>query len=50
MNYLHSNIPDYSVFVNVMTEITGKHRISSEDPRWIQLFGMNVLPDLMAKA
>ena len=48
MNH-EENFPDYSAFINVLTEITGRHRITAEDPRWIQFFGLNCLEFLMVK-
>jgi hypothetical protein len=40
---------DYSTFVNVMTDITGKIPLRSDDPRWIQFFNLRVLPDLVVQ-
>lgn len=34
-------------FDNVMTDVSGKVRLEGGDPRWIQLFSSNTIPDLV---
>lgn len=41
-------ILDNSLFISVMTDLTGKVVIHGEDPRWVQLFSIDILPDLMS--
>ncbi len=43
-----THLVDNSVFVSVMTDLTGKVVIHGEDPRWVQLFSIDILPDLMS--
>lgn len=40
---------DYPVFVNVMTDITGRIPLTNDDPRWIQFFNMRILVDLVCQ-
>lgn len=35
------------LFENVMTDVSGKVRLESEDPRWIQLFSAKCIPNLV---
>lgn len=40
-------IAENSLFVSVMTDLTSRVPIGGEDPRWIQLFSIDILPDLV---
>lgn len=35
------------LFENAMTDVSGKIRLESEDPRWIQLFSSKCIPTLV---
>jgi hypothetical protein len=38
------------LFENVMTDVSGIVRLESEDPRWVQLFGLHSIPHLVDDA